>query len=142
MSVSPPPDLRGTLEGKISVSTSVKGFERLHIPLTCQVVPAVRALPDTLFLGEATPGQKIQKQISLVSTDGTLFRIISVNTGVEHLKCAFSPEQGKKAKLTFSGELPDTPNPAGGSIAVNLVMADSSEPETIRIPIYLWSTDK
>ena len=91
---------RGTLRLLLE-GTSLK---TLSIPVSAEIVSAVRAFPSTLAIKNAD-GKVVDRAITLVSMTGNDFEVLSADVGDIGLSCSYPNGLSKKTVVRLSGDI-------------------------------------
>jgi hypothetical protein len=78
-----------TLEGEITLDTSVKGIGQLSVPVTATIVSPVRAYPSIVSFGKVSADRDARQSLMLVSLRREAFRIERVDSP-DLARCTYS----------------------------------------------------
>lgn len=119
----------GNWISEVHLKTSNKAVEKLRIPVTVNVTPAVAITPDSASFGNVPVGRPAERTISLKS--GTPFKILEVKGADDQLQVKIDKDASAEHKVVFAAN----PKAVGGFSRTVELVTDSKEQPKIVIPV-------
>ncbi len=119
----------GNWSADIFLTTTGAGIEKLRVPVTVNVVPAITVNPQTVAFGDVPLGKPVERQVMVQSPQPFAVTEIKKGTyGLDVSQLATGPRPTHIFKLSFN------PTAAGPVKSVFQILTDSKEMPSVSIP--------
>ena len=129
----------GTVDQTIFVHTNIKGYDKIRVPVTGQVVPPVTAAPSLLAFGELAADDHAERTLLLKSATSEPFRVIAVTPKVAGFDWTADPsDDATRVRLRFTA----TGRAARGLSGANAVVKIESAGRSFDLGIPVFAAQK
>ena len=119
----------GNWTADIFLTTTGAGLEKLRVPVTVTVTPAITVNPQAVAFGDVTVGKPVEKQVMVQSPEPfSVKEIKKGGAGLDVTALAAGPRPTHLFKLSF------TPTTAGPVKSAFEILTDSKEQPTVTVP--------